>query len=126
MAMNPEQHQLLTLAVLPARLNVAHTAHFLGFQSHELTALMAAGLLRPLGRPAANSPKYFAIVELEELRRDTKWLAKATDAVQNRWRQKNHTHPSPPAPGPRLNGGGQRPRPTRPPITAESALTPNL
>jgi hypothetical protein len=89
--MNPEQHQLLTLSMLPARLSAEQAGQFLGFQAHELTILMAAGLLRPLGRPAANSPKYFAAVELEQLRRDAKWLSRATDAVQHRWRQKNRT-----------------------------------
>lgn len=105
--MNPEQHQLLTLSVLPARLSAEQAGQFLGFQPHELTVLMAAGLLRPLGRPAANSPKYFAVVELEQLRRDTKWLSKATEAVAHRWRQKNHTRPFPPTQGHPPNGASQ-------------------
>lgn len=87
--MDPEQKQLLTLSLLPARLNVEQTAHFLAFQKHDIRVLVAAGLLRPLGRPKPNSTKYFATVELEALRRDIKWLAKATDAVQSRWRRKN-------------------------------------
>ena len=108
--MNPEQQQLLTLSMLPARLSAEQAAQLLGFQAHELTILIAAGLLRPLGRPAANAPKFFAIVELEEVRRDTKWLSKATDAVQHRWRKKNHTQPSAPGQVHRLNGGGPRTR----------------
>ncbi len=51
--MNPEQQQLLTLSMLPARLSAEQAAQLLGFQAHELTILIAAGLLRPLGRPAA-------------------------------------------------------------------------
>ena len=89
--MNPEQHHLLTLAMLPARLSAEQAGQLLGFQAHDLTILMAAGLLRPLGRPAANSPKFFATVELEQLHRDAKWLSKATDAVQQHWRENNRT-----------------------------------
>jgi hypothetical protein len=105
--MNPEQQQLLTLSMLPARLSAEQAALVLGFQAHELTVLIAAGLLRPLGRPAANAPKFFATVELEGVRRDTKWLSKATDAVQNRWRRKNRTPVKPATPGPRRYGRAQ-------------------
>lgn len=91
--MNPDHYQLLTLTTLPARVNATQAAQLLGFLPHELTMLTAAGLLKPLGRPAPNSIKYFATVELDELRRDTQWLSKATDAVQNHWRKKNHSSP---------------------------------
>ena len=102
--MDPEQKQLLSLAVLPARLDVHQAAQFLGFQDHDLATLVRARLLMPLGRPAPNSTKYFAAVELEQLRSDIHWLAKATDTVQSGWRQKNHTEPPLPAPGRRRNG----------------------
>ena len=119
--MNPEQHQFLTLAVLPARLNAEQTAQFLGFQAHDLTILMAAGLLRPLGvRPAANSPKYFATVELQRLRDETKWLSKATDAVQNHWRHKNRT------PAPRATAGQRRPGAESRNRFTESTANPEL
>ncbi len=99
LAMDPEQRQLLSLAILPARLNSLQAAHVLGFQHHDIRTLVAAGLLRPLGRPAPNSTKYFAAVELEQLRADVKWLARATDAVRDRWRHKNHSDPAPIAQG---------------------------
>jgi hypothetical protein len=105
--MNPEQHQLLTLSVLPARLSAEQAAQLLGFQAHELTVLIAVGLLRPLGRPAANAPKFFATVELEGVRRDAKWLSKATDAVQNRWWRKNRTAAKSAAPGSCRHGRAQ-------------------
>jgi hypothetical protein len=50
---------------------------------------MADGLLKPLGRPPRNGLKYFASAELEERRRDTKWLAKASDAIVAHWQNKN-------------------------------------
>lgn len=51
--------------------------------------LVAAGLLKPLGRPARNSTKFFATETLEQLRRDEKWLARATDAISTYWRERN-------------------------------------
>jgi hypothetical protein len=91
--MNPEHKAFLTLTLPPARLDAEQAAWYLGFQPHDVPVLIAAGLLRPLGKPQHNAVKYFATVELEALRSDTKWLAKATDAVQARWRRKNRTEP---------------------------------
>ena len=51
--------------------------------------LVNAGLLKTLGHPPANGPKYFATVELGELRRNSKWLAKASDAIVSYWQNKN-------------------------------------
>ena len=34
-------------------------------------------------------PKYFAAAELEELRCNLKWLAKASDAIVNYWQKRN-------------------------------------
>ncbi len=76
---------------LPARLNVEQAALLLGFQPHDIPVLIAAGLLKPLGKPAHNSVKYFATAELEELRNDIRWLSRATDTIQTRWRRKNGT-----------------------------------
>jgi hypothetical protein len=42
-----------------------------------------------LGHPARNGAKYFATAELEELRRDRKWLAKASDAIVDYWQDRN-------------------------------------
>ena len=87
--MDPEQKQFMSLQVPPARLNPEQTAWYLGFQPHDIPALIAAGLLKPLGHPPANGIKYFAAADLDHLRTDTKWLARATDAVHNHWRQRN-------------------------------------
>jgi hypothetical protein len=75
---------------LPARLTDEQTARRLGFQKHDIPVLISAGLLKPLGKPAANAHKYFAAVEVESLAVDTKWLAKATQVVYDIWRTKNH------------------------------------
>jgi len=36
----------------------------LGFQEHDITPLVAAKLLTPLGKPAPNAPKYCAAIDL--------------------------------------------------------------
>ena len=59
------------------------------FEPHQITILIGQGMLKPLGHPARNSTKFFATETLDQLRRDEKWLARATDAVAEYWRQQN-------------------------------------
>ena len=80
---------LLNARRLPARLNTTEAAVLLGFQEHDVTALMAAGLLSPLGKPAHNAPKYFAAVDIVELSQDREWLSRATRALAKYWLVKN-------------------------------------
>lgn len=88
--MNDAQHRLLSLlGQPPARLTAEEAACALGFQAHDLAVLMAAGLLKPLGKPAQNAPKYFAMKTVLELSRDEAWLHKATLTVTGGWRRKN-------------------------------------
>jgi len=53
--------QFLNLRNLPARLTSEEAAWFLGFAPHAVPVLVAAGLLKPLGQPARNAVKYFAM-----------------------------------------------------------------
>lgn len=87
--MNPEKSQFLNLKQAPARLTVEEAAWCLGFLPHEIPVLMAARLLKPLGSPAVTGNKYFAFVELDRLRQDAAWLAKASDAIVKYWKLKN-------------------------------------
>ena len=73
----------------PARMSSDETAWHLGFEPHHIRILVNAGLLKPLGHPAANSTKYFSAAALEALRHDEKWLSKASDAIAIFWRNKN-------------------------------------
>jgi hypothetical protein len=66
-----QQTEFLSWKIAPARLNATQTAWFLGFD------------------PSRNSTKYFATEILEQLRRDEKWLARASDAICNYWRDRN-------------------------------------
>lgn len=87
--MNPERKEILTLPCLPGRLTPAETAWRLGFEPDHIPILVSLGLLKPLGRPPASSVKYFASIEIETLRNDPKWLAKASDALRQKWKLKN-------------------------------------
>jgi hypothetical protein len=73
---------------LPARLDVIATAKLLGFAEHDIQVLMAAGKLTPLGDPAPNAPKWFAVVEMIRLAADRDWLHKATKELSKYWRNK--------------------------------------
>src|SRR5580765_5581653 len=74
---------------LPARVDAANAAKFLGFREHDIPVLLAAKLLKPLGHPAPNGPKHLATCELVELAKSREWLHKATEAIQKYWRKKN-------------------------------------
>ncbi len=87
--MNSAQEQFLNLKTLPARMKTEEVAWYLGFSQHEIPILVADGLLKPLGRPPETGVKYFATVTLEELRRDPKWLGRASDSIVNYWRTRN-------------------------------------
>jgi hypothetical protein len=88
-AMNIPQTEFLNWKSSPARLNVTQAAWFLGFEPHEIPILIAACLLKPLGHPARNATKFFATESLGKLRQDEKWLARASDAICEYWRQRN-------------------------------------
>jgi hypothetical protein len=85
-----EKFDLLNCRRVPGRLNTSEAALLLGFQEHDMAILIAARLLAPLGKPAANAPKYFAAVEIVERAADLEWLAKATKALAKHWQRKNH------------------------------------
>ena len=87
--MNQAKKDFLSLITPPARLGINETAWMLGFSEHDIPVLVSVGLLKPLGRPPSTGSKYFATVELQALRNDTRWLAKASDAIVNYWRSKN-------------------------------------
>ena len=56
--------------------------------------LMGAKLLQPLGRPSENGCKYFGIVDLERLKQDSTWQAKASDAIVKYWKDRNLQRPT--------------------------------
>ncbi len=80
---------VLNLPRLPARLNTEQTAALLGFMEHDIPVLIKAPLLKPLGNPAPNAPKYFCAVEVHGLAESREWLDKATKAITQHWQRKN-------------------------------------
>lgn len=77
------------ISLPPARLDAAQTAAILGFQAHDIPTLVAAKLLKPLGKPVQNSVKYFAAVEVLARFEDPDWLNRATQRTSERWEVKN-------------------------------------
>src|SRR6266496_4098127 len=77
---------LLNCRRLPARLNSTEVAVLLGVQDHDVSVLIGAKLLVPLGKPAANAPKYFAAVEVAERAANPEWLSNATKILAKHWR----------------------------------------
>lgn len=65
--MNQEMERFLNLVNLPARLTAEQAAGLLGFSPHEIPVLMAKGVLKPLGHPAPNAPKYFLTEAMKEV-----------------------------------------------------------
>jgi hypothetical protein len=105
---NGQQAEFLSWRIAPARLNATQAAWYLGFEPHEIAILVGAGLLKPLGHPARNATKFFATQTLEQLRRDEKWLARATDAIADYWRQQNARKASACGRGDPMRGGTLR------------------
>jgi len=101
--MTQPQIEFLSLAVTPARLRSKESSWMLGFEEQDIPVLVSAGLLKPLGHPAPSGSKYFAAFEMQALRTDARWLAKASDAIVKHWRVKN---------------SGRRAQCQRPPATA--------
>jgi hypothetical protein len=89
MDMKADKGEFLRLLNLPARLTITEAAWFLGFTETDISVLIASGLLKPLGHPPASGSKYFALTDLQALRTDARWLAKASDATVNYWKRKN-------------------------------------
>lgn len=80
---------LLNARRLPARLNTTEVAVLLGFQEHDIKTLMSGGMLKPLGKPAPNSPKYFAAVDILQHATDREWLTRATREIGKHWSVRN-------------------------------------
>jgi hypothetical protein len=88
--MKDEQHKFLMLSTqLPARLTAEQAAWVLNCQPHDMPALVAARLLKPLGNPAANSIKFFATADLLEQIKDRNWLVRVSTTICQHWQRKN-------------------------------------
>jgi hypothetical protein len=88
--MRDDQHRFLTLlGQLPARLTAEQAAWVLNCQPHDIPALVAARLLKPLGNPPPNGIKFFATADLLEFVKDRNWLVRVTATINQHWHKKN-------------------------------------
>lgn len=88
--MRDDQHKfLMLLGQLPARLTAEQAAWVLNCQPHDVPALVAAKLLKPLGNPAANSIKFFCTADLLESSKDRNWLVRVSTTIYQHWHRKN-------------------------------------
>ena len=88
--MREDQHKfLMLLGQLPARLTAEQAAWVLNCQPHDVPALVAAKLLKPLGNPPANGVKFFATADVLENIKDRQWLARMSATIHQHWHKKN-------------------------------------
>ena len=87
--MNDVNFLALTREGYAARLNSSQTAKLLGFAEHDVPILVGENLLKPLGNPVPNAPKYFALVDLLSHAGDRDWLNRATKTLAKHWQKKN-------------------------------------
>lgn len=73
---------------VPGRIDSQRTSALLGFAEHDIPVLVAARLLKPLGKPSQNGVKWYSTEYIVELSRDREWLDKATASVQRYWKDK--------------------------------------
>ena len=73
----------------PARLTAEQDGWVLNCQLHDIPALIAARLLKPLGNPAPNGIKFFCTADILELLKDRSWLNRMTNAINQHWQRQN-------------------------------------
>ncbi len=87
--MDQDTRSLLSLPRLPARLTAEQSAALLGFTPEGIGMLVAARLLKPLGKERRGVPIILASEEVLRLGADRQWLSRATDIVRDVTREKN-------------------------------------
>jgi hypothetical protein len=90
-----KREESLSLRHWPALLSIEETAWVLGVEQYYIMVLVAASLLRPAGRPAANGRKFFSREYILERAKDEAWLGRAATAMVNFNASRNHGRTSP-------------------------------
>lgn len=99
---------------IPARIPAEEVTKLLGLTPDDVTLLMRYGLLKPLGKPAQNAPKWFSAVEIMMLAGDREWLNEATRKLSEYWRRKHAKEASPPIRSQAAASRRQRTKPASP------------
>lgn len=88
--MRDDQLRFLSLLrQLPARLTAEQAGWVLNCQAHDIPALVNARLLKPLGNPAQNGAKFFCTADILERAKDSSWLIKVTNTINQHWQRQN-------------------------------------
>ena len=91
--MTSEQIAFLNQRHLPFRLTVRETGWLLGFSQHDIKVLTSKGYLKPVGKPAPNSTKFYCTAVIGGIRNDVKWLERASAFLNKYWRTVNDKRP---------------------------------
>ncbi len=59
------------------------------FYEYGIAQLVVAKMLIPLGKPAHNSPKHFATVDIIKVAQNREWLSIATRQISRYWQSRN-------------------------------------
>lgn len=81
--------EFLQVRHLPGRYCAWQFAAFAGCETHHVPIIIAARLIKPLGNPPVNAPKFFSREEVLRLTSDERWLAKMSDALVSHWAKRN-------------------------------------
>jgi hypothetical protein len=76
----------------PACVGVEEASRILGWPTYFFPVLVRTGHLKPLGKPAQNSRKWFARVDIERLASDLAWLDKTVRLAEKHVRDLNLKH----------------------------------
>ena len=84
-----DRHAAQSGRARPACVGMEEAAAMFGWPNYYMPFLVRAGHLKPLGKPAQNARKWFAVVEIERLGCDPEWLYKAIRIVEKQIRDMN-------------------------------------
>ncbi len=93
-SVNPEREKYLNLRTKPGKVTVEEAGWHLGFSVREISILMGAQLLLPLGNPSENAVKFFLSHELDQLNQNRTWFDKACQTISTYWKNRNLKMPT--------------------------------
>ena len=79
----------LSVVHFPGRCCAWQGAAILGVEPPHMPILVAKRLVKTLGNPPPNAPKYFSTKYLLRLAEDERWLERASDALVEHWATRN-------------------------------------
>jgi hypothetical protein len=93
-SVDADRCRFLSQSRFPGRVNALEAGWLLGFSTREISILVVARLLKPLGHPKVNAPKFFHRPQIDSLEGDRAWMSKACDAISSYWKIHNECRES--------------------------------